>query len=104
MRLELGKNYIWVFLIFAAAFVILGFGQALLRWGHPEYAAALIPITLGFVLVSEIRYGIVLDSWWRAKYTKETWQYKALLAWHGFGLAVLTVAAVFFILYSPPWH
>lgn len=104
MRLKLGKSYIWVFLVFTAAFIILGFGQTLLRRGHPEYVVVLMPIVIGFVLISEIRSGIAIDSWWLAKYTKETWQYKALLAWHGVGLTVLTVAAVFFILQSPSWH
>jgi hypothetical protein len=104
MRLELGKNYTWIFLVFATTFIILGFGSALLRRGYPEYAVALLPITTGFVIVSEIRSGIALDAWWRAKYTKEMWQYKALLAWHGVGLVVLTVTAIFFILYCPPWH
>jgi hypothetical protein len=60
MRLKPGKSYIWVFLVFAAAFIILGFGQALLRQGHPEYAPALLPIAIGFVLVSEIRSRIAL--------------------------------------------
>ena len=50
MRLELGKSYIWVFWVFAAAFIVVGFGQALLQRGHPEYAAALLPIVIGFFL------------------------------------------------------
>jgi hypothetical protein len=91
MRLKLGKSYIWIFFIFGAAFIILVFGQALLGRGHPEFAIALLPIVTGFVLISEIRSGIALDSWWRAKYTRETWQYKALLAWEGLGLVVFTV-------------
>ena len=104
MRLNLGKSYIWVFLIFAGAFIILGFGPALFGRVYPEYAAALLPIVIGFVLVSEIRSEIALDSRWRTKYTKETWQYKVILAWHGVTLIAAAVFAVFCILYSPPWH
>jgi hypothetical protein len=97
MRLVLGKSYLWLFWIVFAAFVVLVFGPVVFKLQPQVYAIVLLPLEMGLILVSEIRSGVALDSWWRAKYARGTWQYKALVAWHSFALIVFTVMAIVFL-------
>ena len=106
MKFVLGKSYLWLSGIYVAAFVALAFGPLLFGVVDFRYEAVLLPIYGGFLLISQIRSGVALDSLWRAKYPKETWQYKALLAWNALGFIVFTALAIFFVCLMPPvaWH
>jgi hypothetical protein len=97
MRFLLGKSYAWIFGIFFGVFIVACRGPVLCGSGHPERAVLLLPVVSGFVLVSEIRSGIALDSWWQARYGKETWQYKAILACHALGFMIFAGIAAFFV-------
>lgn len=96
MRFLVGKSYVWIFWVFFLVFIAAGAGLTVFV-GHPVYAGILLPIVLGIVFALEIRSGVVLDSWWRAKYVKGTWQYKAILAWHATALVIFIVMMAIFI-------
>jgi hypothetical protein len=97
MRLVFGRSYLWLFGIYVAAFVALALGPLLFGVVAFRYAAVLLPIYGGFLLISQIRSGVALDSMWQAQYPRETWQYKVLLAWNTFAIVAFTVMAVFFV-------
>jgi hypothetical protein len=80
--LRFGKSYLWLFAIFS----VLLLGSFLLT---EDLAAALLPVVMTIVLTSELRSGVVLDSWWRATYLRGSWQYNA-------GIAIHAIASVYF--------
>jgi hypothetical protein len=94
MRFVLNGDYSWIFLIFFGVFV--GVGMPLFAFGHPLYAIISLPILGAFLLVSQIRSGIALDSFWRARYPRESWQFKAILALNVFGFVLTAVLAWYF--------
>jgi hypothetical protein len=83
-----GKSYVWIFFVFAVFFV--GFGMI---GKDPKLAAFSMPILIGGILVCELQSGIALDSWWRAKYERGSWQYTALVIWHVFVTILLSILA-----------
>ena len=89
--LQSGRSYIWLFFVFAAFFVGVG-----MLGGMPKIAVLSMPILIGGILACELQSGIALDSWWRAKYEKGTWQYTALVIWHAVGTILLGVLAWLF--------
>lgn len=94
MKLIIGNGYIWIFCIFAALFIFVGVIGAALKFTDPKYAIMLFPVMFGFILISEIRSGIALDSWWRAKFGKGTWQYAGLITLHSFAFVMFTVICI----------
>ena len=89
--LKRDKSYVWLFVVFFVFFVGIGMIGNNLR-----VAALSLPIVVGAILICELQSGIALDSWWRAKFEKGTWQYSALIAWHALGTLALSVMAWFF--------
>ena len=94
MKLIIGNGYIWIFCIFAVVFIFIGVIGAALKFTNPKYAIVLFPILFGFILISEIRSGVALDSWWRAKFGKGTWQYAGLIALHSFAFVMVTAICI----------
>lgn len=96
MLFHQGKSYIWLFgafsAIWLAGFAICQFALSNLLWG-----VLTIPTFILFILVSEIRSGIALDSWWRATHPKGTYVYTAMLVWHMLGLVLACVISFLFI-------
>ena len=86
-RLELGRSYLWWFLVFLAGWVggIVSGGFL----GGRKWVVLMLPAVMACVLSCELRSGVALDSWWRAAYAKGTWQYRAIIAWHVTGLVLL---------------
>ena len=95
MIFELNKSYIWIFAIFCPIFLVSGMiifpfsGNNSFRIGVCE-----LIVMIGFILFSEIRSGIAIDSWWRAVYPKGTWQYQGVIAWQSFGILAFSILAV----------
>ena len=63
----------------------------------PGWGVVTMPVFLAFVLASELRSKVALDSWWRASYAKGCWQYGAIVTWHGFGIMATLLFAYFAI-------
>lgn len=96
MILVLGKSYLWLFGLCAALLITSAVISGLV-FGRPDFGFIIVPCTLTFVLISELRSGIAIDSWWRAKYAKRTWQYQALVTWHAIASLAFTGYFIFLI-------
>lgn len=95
LRLQQDRSYAWLFAVFAVFF--LG-GFALCEAvGQVGWGILTLPAFIAFLLSCELRSDIALDSWWRARYPKGCWQFKALIAWHVTGLVLLSIFSFFFI-------
>ncbi|MEM8946914.1 MAG: hypothetical protein AAGD11_17195 [Planctomycetota bacterium] len=94
MHLEIGKSYIWIFWIFFGVFVVLTFASSELSIAIP---ACLLPFFMGFMLYSQIRSKVALDSWWRATHPAGTRTYTALIIWNTLGVIGMTVMAFLFV-------
>src|ERR1700733_5893267 len=90
MRLEYQKSYLRLFGLFAA--LILG-GTIISIMAHrrPLWVFDILPVFALFLLVSQLRSGIALDSFWVAAHKSGTGMYKVLIAWN-FLIAVLMLA------------
>jgi hypothetical protein len=68
MRLELGKSYIWLFLVLFVPFVSLGILLPSLGWEHPVYAMLLLPIYMPRQQNSWVKFGSGRSPsvWYRA--------------------------------------
>ncbi len=82
MRFILGRSYVWIFFAIFLPLWIGGMVAIARVWMPPLTVAMLLPAMLLFILTSELRSGIALDSWWRAKYVRGTTLYRLLIAWH----------------------
>jgi hypothetical protein len=95
LHLEQGKSYRWLFAIYVVVFTG---GVALCEaLGNFSWGILTMPAFLTFVLLSELRSGIALDSWWRASHPKGSRQYQAVIAWHAVLLVLLLAFSYFFI-------
>jgi hypothetical protein len=91
MLLQQGRSYLWLFAVFAAPFLgSIAFGHE--RWGMPAMLLFLV-----FVLCSELRSQVALDSWWRATHSKGTARYYALITWHTIGIGLFAVMSYLFV-------
>jgi hypothetical protein len=90
MKLQPGKSYLWVFAIFFVMFAAALFATDTL-------GAVLLPVFMTAVFTSELRSGIVLDSWWQATYPRGTWQYKVGLTLHAIWAVAFAAFAVLFL-------
>jgi hypothetical protein len=57
-----------------------------------DAAASTLPLMTTFLFLSELRSGLVLDSYWRATYPQGTWQFKLGLA----ARAAITILFTYF--------
>jgi hypothetical protein len=87
-----GRSYLWLLPIFAVLF----FGPALLL-DNGVWGALTLPLFGAFLLVSEWRSGIALDSFMRATHLKDSWQYRALIAWQVTWLVLMSMLSVIMI-------
>ena len=92
-QLQVGKSYLWGFPVFVVFFIACIAIAA--SFGHFHLGIVAMPAFAIVMLSSELRSGVALDSWWRATYPKGTWQYRALIGWQLFSLAVLLVIVLF---------
>jgi hypothetical protein len=60
-------------------------------------ASIKMPAFGAFLFLCELRSGVALDPEWRAKYQKGSWQYLAVLTFHGFAVVLLSRFASVFI-------
>ncbi len=94
-RFEQGKSYFWLFpsyaFVFAMGFVI-AFWLGDIRWG-----IVATPVALAYVVASEWWSGVAIDSWGNANYLRGSWQYRALVMWHGFAVVAFAVFSYFLI-------
>ncbi len=89
LKFEYGRSYLWLFPIYAALFIS---GFALCEAvGHANWGILTLPAFLAFLLLCELGSGIALDSWWRDRHLKGSWQYRAILAWHGVALVIFSI-------------
>jgi len=94
LRLEYGRSYLWLFFVY----IVLFFGGVALceAVGRVNWGIFTMPAFLAFLLLCEFRSGVALDSWWRARYLKGRWQYRATLAWHCVGMLLLSLLSYVF--------
>jgi hypothetical protein len=86
-----GKSYLWLFLVYAGLFC----GSfKLCDWVFGNFSLGFLtmPAFMVFLLGSEMRSGVALDSWWQARHLRGSWQYRAMLTWQ----AVAAVAMLAF--------
>jgi len=92
MLLEYSRSYLYILIAYGVIFL---FAMTLGVIGYFNYAFPIIVTTMtmlfAFLLISQLRSGIALDSWWIAKYRRGTWQYTGLIAWNCFGLILSIV-------------
>lgn len=93
MLLTRGKSYIWIFWAFFVVWVVLICGLAVFR-ASIKLVMPLLPLSMLFVLVSEIRSRVALDSLCVATYPAGSPMYRILIAWHILGFAGLTALVV----------
>ncbi len=96
MLLQHGKSYLWLFGVFAVC-LIGGMALSTAAAGNPRWAILAMPVLIVFILVSELRSEVALDSWWRATHPKGGWQYNAILGWHVATILFFSWFAYFFI-------
>jgi len=81
MHLELGQRYIFLFYVYMLLFLV---GMATYVITNAKVVVGFlllaVPTMIAFVLVSQIRSGIALNSYWVAKYPRGTSAYRLLLA------------------------
>ncbi|QEG37069.1 hypothetical protein [Bythopirellula goksoeyrii] len=95
MRLEIGKSYLWLFLTFMGVFVVLAFAP----FGQPLSASVcLLPLFMGFLLYSQVRSKVALDSWWHATHPAGSRIYTALIVWNTLGVVGMSGMALFFVM------
>jgi hypothetical protein len=92
--LKPGTSYLWLFLLFVVIF-LAGFMVSIVFFGVPKFGLTVLPVFGALLLLCQIHSGVALDSWWRAKYERGCWQYRALLA-----LNVLWLIGVGALVYS----
>lgn len=93
MLLTQGRSYAWIFWTFSVAWVVLMVGLAVFR-ASMKPVMPLLPLAMLFVLVSEIRSRVALDSLCVATYPAGSPMYRILIAWHILGFAGLTALVV----------
>ena len=89
LEFQHGKSYWWLFpvqMLFVASGFVMCHALGDFRWG-----ILTLPVFLALLLWSELRSRVALDSWWRATYSKGTWQYKATVAFQAICLALFLV-------------
>lgn len=90
MLLEQSRSYIRIFVTYATLFVAsMGLGYAGYMSAMIAFVAISLPVYTAFLLVSQVRSGIALDSWMIARYPRGTWQFNATIAWNGFALILM---------------
>lgn len=60
-----------------------------------------LPLSMLFILVSEVRSKVALDSWLVAKYPVGHRMYSRMVIWHGVAFILLTVWTAILILSIP---
>ena len=95
LKLEQGKSYLWLFPCYAFVFAmgfVLAFWLGDIRWG-----IVATPAALAYLVASELWSGVAIDSWGKANYSRVSWQYRALVAWHSCAVVGFVVFSFFFI-------
>ncbi len=95
LKLHAARSYLWLFAVYAALFI----GGCVLCevFGHPNWGIITLPAFMTLLLVCELRSGLSLDSWWRASYRRDQWQYRATVAFHSLGVVLFSVMAYLFL-------
>ena len=95
LRFVVDRSYIWLFFAFATVFVLCSVACQIL--GRPQLGCLSMPAFVAFLLWTELRSGIVLDSWWRASHPQGTRYFYPMIAWHFLGFVLLTLFSCGFI-------
>ncbi|MEQ8210612.1 MAG: hypothetical protein RH917_12350 [Lacipirellulaceae bacterium] len=94
MKLEIGKKYLWVFFIYFSVFCMVLFLKALSDAIPLSLIACSLPVFMAFLLYSQIRSGVALDSWWRATHPAGSIAFKAMIVWNSLAILGMLVMAV----------
>jgi hypothetical protein len=95
LRFVVDRSYIWLFFAFATIFVLGGVACQILDRPHLDCLS--MPVFGAFLLWSELRSGVALDSWWRASHPKGTRYFYPMIVWHFIGFLLLTLFSCGFI-------
>ena len=95
MLLKPGQNYMYLFRVYFGVFVALMIASFVIDFGFCFNAMLVtMPAYMLFLLVSQIRSGVALDSWMVAKHRRGCRTYTAQIAWNFTALIVMIGVAV----------
>lgn len=94
MILKPGESYLWVFFTYFTAFIGAMFLPPFAEVIPVSILVASVPLFLGFMLYSQLRSQIALDSWWTANHPAGSRKYSTLITWNALGIAGAAVFAL----------